>query len=161
MSATELQLLLFVNAMYGGDVGRKLADSLINQLPNVTAVSLAMRQESWHEVVRVNQDSVESINKRLSPDNQLSFNAKPGFSGDLHSNLSGDQLELCRQVLAAAIQEDLRPSASQTAATTMHGQAREWIYQTNRLMDLTSRLLQNASHTRKIARNTKKKRDLN
>jgi hypothetical protein len=161
MSAAELQLLLFVNAMYGGAVGRKLADSLVNQLPNVTAVSLAMRQESWREVVRVNQDSVESINRRLSSDNQLSFNAKPGFSGELHSDLSGDQLQLCRQILAAAVQEDLLPCASQTAATAMHGQTKEWAYQTNRLMDLTSRLLQNASHTRETARNPKKKRDLN
>jgi hypothetical protein len=161
MSAAELQLLLFVNAMYGGTMGRKLADSLVNQLPNVSAVSLAMRQDSWHEVVRINKASVDAINKRLASDNHLTFDAKPGFSGDFHYNLSADQLQLGRQILASATREDVLTSGNPNAATATHRQDRQWVHQMNRLMNLTSRLLQSRHYAGKSTSYPKKKRDLN
>jgi hypothetical protein len=160
MSAAELQLLLFVNAMYGGTVGRKLADSLVNELPNISAVSLEMRQESWHEVVRINQASVDAINRRLALNNHLSFDTKTGFSGDFHCNLSGDQLQLSRQILATAIQDDVLTSANPKAVTATRHQDREWVHQTNRLINLTSRLLQSTHYAGESASHPKKKRDL-
>jgi|688.fasta_scaffold02865_15 hypothetical protein len=161
MSAAELQLLLFVNAMYGGTVGRQLADSLVNELPNVSAISLAMRQDSWQEVVRTNQASVDIINGRLPSDSHLSFNTKPGFNGDFHCNLSGDQLQLGRQILGSAIQNDILTSAHPKAVTTTHHYAKEWVHQTNRLINLTSRLLQSTHFARKTTSHSNKKRDLN
>lgn len=142
MSAAELQLLLFINAMYGGNVGRKLADSLVNQLPDVSAVSLAMRQDSWQKVVQINKSSADIINKRLPSDHHLCFKIKPGFTGEFHCNLSDDQLQLSRQILASAIQDDLVPNANSEALAGSR-QNKEWVHQTNRLMNLNSRLLQN------------------
>jgi hypothetical protein len=160
MSAAELQLLLFVNAIYGGAVGRQLADSLVNHLPCEPSVSLAMQQESWHEVVRVNQSSVDTINRRLAPDCWLSFNTKPGFSGGFHCDLSDNQLQVSRRILTSAIHNDATSGASPTPTTSSHQQTTNWVDQTNRLINLTSRLFQHARHAGEMASKARK-RDLN
>jgi hypothetical protein len=166
MSAAELQLLLFVNAMYGGSVGRKLADSLVNQLPSVPAISLAMRQESLKEVVRISQSSVDAINHRLLPEHHLSFDTKPFDTKpevvrDFHCNLSVDQLELVRQNLANAICNDVLAATSGQPDTEKAHRSNQWNYQTNRLMTITSRLLQTKLNSRKGKSHPKRKRDLN
>jgi hypothetical protein len=161
MSTDELQLLLFVNAMYGSAVGRKLADALVNQLPNVAAVSLAMRQESWHEVVRVNQPSVDAINKRLPVDNQLTFSTKPGFTGDLHCSLSHDQLQLSRQILATSIKDVNMAHARDSSESETHSLNTAWRQQINRLIALTGRLLHDKYTIETTRSKPHKKRDRN
>lgn len=142
MSAAELQLLLFVNAMYGRSVGRNLADNLVNQLPQIEPVSLAMKPESLQEVIRINTSSVEAINRRLPADAQLAFKASQGFSGDLHCDLSEDQLKLSRDILAGAIEKNIQDAAQRAAVRSLDSHHRQWQHQSMRLMTIVSRLLQ-------------------
>jgi hypothetical protein len=142
LSATELQLLLFVNALYGSSVGRRLADSLVNQLPDVEAVSLTMSAGSWQRVVEVNQLSVDTINKRLTSENQLCFTAQPGFSGNLYCNLSANQIQLSRTVLAESIQQELGFNLNEPTNIDIERSFIDaWRFQAARLTSLTSRVL--------------------
>jgi hypothetical protein len=143
LSTTELQLLLFVNAIYGRDVGRQLADSLVNQLPEVEAVSLAMKTDSWHKVVRANQASLDKINQRLTASNQLSFATEAGFLGDLHCNLSASQLHIGRTILNDASRKELMDEANFSGESgSSHSTQANWSQQVARLMSITSRILE-------------------
>lgn len=131
LSATELQLMLFVNAIYGRSVGRILADSLVNQLPDVAPVSLAMQPDSRLKVERENSRHLNFINDRLPAEAQLSLAEKPGFTGDLHWDLCADQLNLSREILTKTLTETNDLTAN-----------REWQHHSQRLMTVVSRLLQ-------------------
>lgn len=153
LSATELQLMLFVNAIYGKDVGRRLADSLVNHLPEVEAVSLAMKIESWQKVIRANQACLDIINQRLSADNQLSFARKAGFSGNLHCNLSPSQLHIGRTILNEASRNEMMDEGD-VSGELGSGDSNQanWSQQMARLMSITSRILGQIHPTTKLVR---------
>lgn len=153
LSAAELQLLLFVNAIYGREVGRQLADSLVNQLPEVKAVSLAMKADSLLKVVQANQASVDKINQRLSAANQLCFAAEPGFLGDLHCNLSPRQLLIGRTVLNQASRKELIDEQSYSGELIIRRSLQSsWSKQAMRLMSISSRILNLNKPTSKAER---------
>lgn len=131
LSAAELQLMLFVNAIHGRSVGRLLADSLVNKLPDVTPVALAMQPGSKLKVESENRQHVDFINERLATEAQLLLAEKPGFTGDLHWNLCDEQLQLSREILTALPTQTDNPTASEA-----------WQRDAQRLMAVVSRLLQ-------------------
>ena len=101
-----------------------------------------MKPESLQEVIRINTSSVEAINRRLPADAQLAFKASQGFSGDLHCDLSEDQLKLSRDILAGAIEKNIQDAAQRAAVRSLDSHHRQWQHQSMRLMTIVSRLLQ-------------------
>jgi hypothetical protein len=137
LSATELQLLLLVNAICGTSVGQKLADQLVNQLPNVKPVTLCMHDISRQQVEAINRPAMDTLNTRLPEEIPLTMACPGGISGDFHCGLSDAQLEICRHALSA----HSRTARSSTDNPGLQTLATRHAHNTQRLITLISRLL--------------------
>ena len=142
LSASELQLMLVVNALYGRSVGRSLADALVNRLPEIPSIALAMGQQSRENVVAANTGFVNALNSRLPSDAQLSLSNQPGFSGDLHCDFDAHQLQLTREILAGALSQETAWADRDRALVAPRDLSRRWRRLTQRLMTAVSRLQQ-------------------
>lgn len=132
LSATELQLLLFVNAIHGKSAGQKLSDQLVNQLPKIQPVTLRMSATSLEKVEATNRSALISLNARLPNDTPLTMSCPEGMSEPFHCGLSAAQLEICRQALSTG---STRIDAHQKQLA-----AQRWNV-TKRLLNTISRLL--------------------
>ncbi|MCP9778592.1 MULTISPECIES: hypothetical protein [unclassified Cyanobium] len=106
LSASELQLVLLTNSIHGRDAGRRLADALVNRLPDVQPVKLAMDPVARHCVEFENQTALKVLNARLPAEAPLTF---AGYQGDpvaFHCGLTSEQLALCRDVFNRAAGRD-------------------------------------------------------
>lgn len=132
LSATELQLLLLVNAIHGKSAGQKLSDQLVNQLPEIKPVTLRMSTTSLQKVEATNRSALDSLNTRLPDDTPLTMSCPEGTSEPFHCGLSEAQLEICRQTLSTGsdrIDAHQKPFAAQRLRVT------------ERLLNTISRLL--------------------
>lgn len=111
LDASELQLVAFVNSLFGNTAGSAVSDSLVNQHPNVKSSRPSCSLEAVERLKHNVQPSIEALNKYLKADAKLACGIIP--ISTLHEgilSLSQDQAKTASDALLECLQEKtMRP----------------------------------------------------
>ncbi len=103
LTLAELAFVRFVNQIFGADYGRLIADTLVNELPDIEGQLPPLDEALRRDVFVRNRAAVERLNACLPHAEQIDLDAEQPPSPRADATLSAEQAALIRRIFPSAL----------------------------------------------------------
>lgn len=103
LTASELQLVIVINQLFGKSLGSQLSTALVDSNPGLSRERIAFGDSSLEMIKESMGTPLEIINQRLESTRQLKLDYDTSNAVRLATDLTEEQLDLCRSILAKSL----------------------------------------------------------